>query len=81
MSRGVMPFQHESLPGRVVFGAGSVDQVAGETERMGLQMLTRRMAQKSMEGDFETDSMRYKVTSRWVPGWTNWRTVVGTPGA
>jgi hypothetical protein len=32
---------------------------------MGLQILTRRMAEKSMEGDFETDSMRYKVTSRW----------------
>src|SRR6185503_6228404 len=26
-------------------------------ERMGLQMITRRMAEKSMEGDFETDSM------------------------
>lgn len=50
-------------------------------ERMGLQFLTRRMAEKSMEGDFETDSMRYKVTSRWVSGWTNFRTVYGTPGA
>jgi len=50
-------------------------------ERMGLQFLTRRMAQKSMEGDFETDSMRYKVTSRWATGWTNFRTVWGTPGA
>ncbi len=50
-------------------------------ERMGLQFITRRMAEKSMEGDFETDSMRYKVTSRWDVGWTNWRTVYGTPGA
>jgi hypothetical protein len=50
-------------------------------ERMGLQMLTRRMAQKSMEGDFETDSMRYKVTSRWDASWTNWRCLYGTPGA
>ena len=50
-------------------------------ERMGLQFTTRRMAEKSMEGDFETDSMRYKVTSRWDVGWTNWRTVYGTPGA
>lgn len=50
-------------------------------ERMGLQFITRRMAEKSMEGDFETDSMRYKVTSRWDVGWTNWRTVFGTPGA
>lgn len=50
-------------------------------ERMGLQFITRRMAEKSMEGDFETDSMRYKVTSRWVVGWTNFRTVWGTPAA
>jgi hypothetical protein len=50
-------------------------------ERMGLQFITRRMAEKSMEGDFETDSMRYKVTSRWDCGWTNFRTVWGTPGA
>jgi hypothetical protein len=50
-------------------------------ERMGLQFLTRRMAQKSMEGDFETDSMRYKVTSRWDVSWTNFRTLYGTPGA
>jgi hypothetical protein len=50
-------------------------------ERMGLQFITRRMAEKSMEGDFETDSMRYKVTSRWDVSWTNWRTVYGTPGA
>ena len=50
-------------------------------EQMGLQFLTRRMAQKSMEGDFNTDTMRYKCTSRWDVGWTNWRTVYGTPGA
>ncbi len=50
-------------------------------EKMGLQFLTRRMAERSMEGDFVTDSMRYKVTSRWDQGWTNWRTVYGTPGA
>jgi hypothetical protein len=50
-------------------------------EKMGLQFLTRRMAQKSMEGDFLTDTMRYKCTSRWDAGWTNFRTVYGTPGA
>jgi len=49
-------------------------------EQMGLQFITRRMAQKSMEGDFVTDTMRYKCTSRWDVGWTNWRTVWGTPG-
>ncbi len=50
-------------------------------EKMGLQFITRRMAQKSMEGDFETDTMRYKCTSRWDVSWTNWRTVYGTPAA
>lgn len=50
-------------------------------ERMGLQFVTRRMAEKSMEGDFETDSMRYKVTSRWDVSWTNFRAVWGTSGA
>ena len=50
-------------------------------EKMGLQFITRRMAQRSMEGDFNTDTMRYKCTSRWDTGWTNFRTVYGTPGA
>lgn len=50
-------------------------------ERMGLQMLTRRPVEKSMEGDFETDSMRYKTTSRWDASWTNFRIVWGTPGS
>lgn len=50
-------------------------------EKMGLQFLTRRNATKSMEGDFMTDTMRYKCTSRWDCGWTNWRTCYGTPGA
>lgn len=46
----------------------------------GLQLLTRRKLEKSMEGDFETDSMRYKATERYIPGWTNARTLYGTPG-
>jgi hypothetical protein len=46
----------------------------------GLQLLTRRKMEKSMEGDFETDSMRYKSTERYIPGWTDPRGVYGTPG-
>lgn len=46
----------------------------------GLQLLTRRKMEKSMEGDFETDSMRYKATERYWPSWTDPRTVYGTPG-
>ena len=46
----------------------------------GLKLLTRRKLTKSMEGDFETDSMRYKATERYETGWTDWRTIFGTPG-
>jgi hypothetical protein len=46
----------------------------------GLKLLMRRKLEKSMEGDFETDSMRYKATERYAFGWTDPRTVYGTPG-
>lgn len=46
----------------------------------GLQLLMRRKMEKSMEGDFETDSMRYKATERYIPGWTDPRILYGTPG-
>lgn len=46
----------------------------------GLKCLMRRNLQKSMEGDFETDSMRYKATERYDMGWTDPRCVWGTPG-
>jgi hypothetical protein len=46
----------------------------------GLSMLMRRRLEKSMEGDFETDSMRYKATMRYIPGWTDPRAAYGTPG-
>jgi len=46
----------------------------------GLQMMKRRGLEKSMEGDFETDSMRYKSTERYIPGWTDPRALYGTPG-
>jgi hypothetical protein len=46
----------------------------------GLKLLMRRALEKSMEGDFETDSMRYKATERYTFGWTDPRGVFGTPG-
>lgn len=46
----------------------------------GLKLMTRRGLEKSMEGDFETDSMRYKATERYIEGWTDPRAVYGTPG-
>lgn len=47
----------------------------------GLKVLMRRRLEKSMEGDFETDTMRYKATERYETGWTDWRAAFGTPGA
>jgi hypothetical protein len=42
--------------------------------------MMRRPLEKSMEGDFETDSMRFKATERYNFGWTDPRGVFGTPG-
>lgn len=47
----------------------------------GLKVVWRRKLEKSMEGDFETDSVRYKSTMRFGSGWTEWRGVYGNAGA
>jgi hypothetical protein len=46
----------------------------------GLKLAKRRGLEKSMEGDFETDSMRYKATERYAFGWTDPRAIYGTAG-
>ena len=46
----------------------------------GLKLMMRRGLEKSMEGDFETDSMRYKATERYTFGWTDPRGIYGTAG-
>jgi len=46
----------------------------------GLKLMMRRPLEKSMEGDFETDSMRFKATERYNFGWTDPRGVYGTAG-
>lgn len=46
----------------------------------GMKFMSRRKLQKSMEGDFDTDSMRYKATERYAFGWTDPRGVYGTAG-
>lgn len=46
----------------------------------GMKLMARRGLEKTMEGDFETDSMRYKATERYDIGWTDPRAVWGTPG-
>ena len=46
----------------------------------GLKLVVRRGLKRSMEGDFETDTMRFKATKREAYGWTDPRTVFGTAG-
>ena len=49
--------------------------------RDGLKVLWRRKLEKAMEGDFETDSVRYKSTMRFGSGRTDWRSMFGNAGA
>ena len=49
--------------------------------RDGLKVLWRRKLEKAMEGDFETDSVRYKSTMRFGSGWTDWRSMYGNAGS
>ena len=46
----------------------------------GFKLLMRRRLEKTMEGDFETDTMRYKATERYDIGYTDPRCAYGTPG-
>ena len=46
----------------------------------GMKLMMRRRLEKTMEGDFETDSMRYKATERYDVGVTDPRAAYGTPG-
>lgn len=46
----------------------------------GLKVMMRRGLKRSMEGDFETDTMRYKCTERYIPSWSDPRTAYGTAG-
>lgn len=46
----------------------------------GLMLVMRRPLDRSSEGDFETDSMRYKATERYATGWHDARQIFGTIG-
>ena len=46
----------------------------------GLMLVMRRPLERSTEGDFETDSMRYKATERYATGWHDARNIFGTQG-
>lgn len=46
----------------------------------GLKLLMRRKLDRGVEGDWETDSQKYKATERWATGWTDPRCLFGTAG-
>lgn len=46
----------------------------------GMKLAMRRKLERTMDGDFITDSMQYKATERYIPGWTDPRAMFGTPG-
>lgn len=46
----------------------------------GMKVLWRRKLKKAMEGDFETDNIRYKSTMRFGSGWTAWLSMFGNAG-
>ena len=46
----------------------------------GMKLMMRRRLEKTMEGDFETDTMRYKATERYDIGFTDPCAMYGTPG-
>lgn len=73
-----------ALPGDTVAVSRMTSATAwfvGTDAPEGLKVLKRRAIEKSMEGDFETDNVRYKSTERYGSGWTDWRALFGTPGA
>ena len=47
----------------------------------GLKMFQRRPLKTAMEPDFETGNMRFKASERYSFGWSDWRSVFGSPGA
>ena len=73
--------------GLLAEGQGNLSRITSTTAwwiqtdaQDGLKLLMRRALEKSMEGDFETDSMRYKATERYTVGWTDPRGLYGTAG-
>ena len=47
----------------------------------GMCWFDREMTEFSEDNDFDTDNMKYKSYMRFVPGWSDWRGLYGTPGA
>ena len=51
------------------------------TAPQGMCLFEREAIEFSEDNDFNTDNMLYKSYMRFVPGWSDWRGLVGSPGA
>ncbi|MCP5097556.1 MAG: hypothetical protein GY943_18575, partial [Chloroflexi bacterium] len=47
----------------------------------GMKFINRRSTEFTQDGDFDTDNFKHKATMRFDVGWTNWRSLYGSPGA
>lgn len=47
----------------------------------GMKYFERRADEFGMDNDFDTENAKYKATSRFAVGWTDWRGLFGTAGA
>jgi len=47
----------------------------------GFKLFQRTAIKTAMEGDFDTGNMRFKARERYSFGVSDWRSVIGTPGA
>lgn len=46
-----------------------------------LRLFNRRAIAFAQDKDFDTSNLKYKATERFVPGWSEWRGLYGSPGA
>jgi hypothetical protein len=47
----------------------------------GMKYFERRADEFGMDNDFDTENAKYKATSRYAFGWTDWRGIFGSTGA
>ncbi len=47
----------------------------------GLKLFDRTPAEFKQDGDFDTDNLKYKAYTRFSTGWSDFRSLFGTPGA
>ena len=46
----------------------------------GMKSFERRAIDFTQDNDFDTENHKYKATERYVPYWTDWRALFGSPG-